>query len=829
METIKPIFLFGLLSLGLNHAVGQGKPIPANSKDTALVKVDSLKAAIVTAIARPHIKGDTIEFNTQNIRMPPNAAVEELLRRLPGLQIDPDGTITYNGQKIDHLLVDGQDIFGSNPTMVTRNFNASKIARIQILDRKSDQAIFTGVDDGVRTKTLNLVLKESAKDGYFGKIQAGGNQNAYYNVSSTIAAFREKEQLTFFGLTSNTGGQGITTDNGPSTEISLNNAGSDPLGGSAGIGIPHITGAALHYANDWNGPQDHLSTNYQFNHYYTQPFTSTTILQEQPNSLYLQSQNSQSTNLQDQYWLYADYDIAPTPRTSLKFTLNANLLQAQNQFSALGKSYFGDTLTNSSQRTIQDQVSKNNIDGYLYWRTQIGNKIDRLFSIVAHINKTDNITNGYLYSLDRFYQNGLVDLVDTVDQRKQLSSHPLRASTSIAFSEPLGKHANFGIVYAINHLSDDPIQATYLKNNGKYNLRIDSLSTYIDTRTTAQLLILNLQGKLGRLGYTIGNTFNEFAYKQKDLIADTSLYQHYYTLAPKMLLNFTPEQSSNISISYNATTQQPGIAQLSPIVNNSDPLHISMGNPFLKPATNQNVTLDFHRFRSFVLNLSANMAFTSNAISTKVTTDSMGRQISQPVNINGGKATTINFSVNKNMLGLAIGLHTIASYTKTVSYVTALLNNNDSYTAGVGFSANKYVPDKFSFQLTTNFTYLDQQNSTNPSIPLRYWSQNHQASLTVYLVKNFELGTNGTYTWQEKTSALSASTSVTLWNTYVSRNFIHNSLVIRFQLNNILDANAGITRSTINNITTQSSTNILGRYCILSAIYHFDRNFKKAD
>ncbi|HEV9037185.1 MAG TPA: hypothetical protein VGQ51_11210, partial [Puia sp.] len=161
MRTTLSVILFLLISCSTLHGYGQQQP-PPKQNDTMLLKIDSLRAAVVTATMRPRMKGDTLVYNTEHILLRKNALVEELLRRLPGLQINPDGTITYNGDKIEHLLVDGEDIFGSDPTTVTRNFDASKIARVEILDRKSDQAIFTGIDDGTRTRTLNLVLKPTA-------------------------------------------------------------------------------------------------------------------------------------------------------------------------------------------------------------------------------------------------------------------------------------------------------------------------------------------------------------------------------------------------------------------------------------------------------------------------------------------------------------------------------------------------------------------------------------------------------------------------------------------------------------------------------------------
>ena len=269
MYAIKPIILFLLLCIAMKIVYGQGKKAPYIPKDSVPVKIDSLKAAIVIAALRPRMKGDTLEYNVEHMTLQPNAVVEELLKRLPGLQIDISGNITYNGQKIEHLLVDGQDIFGSSPIMVTRNFDASKIALVQILDRKSDDAVFTGIDDGARTKTLNLVLKDGARNGYFGKVEASGDVQQFYSANGAMAAFRDKEQFTAIGMTSNTGGLSAGTDG---AEIGFLYGISDPLGASAGMGIPTFSAAALHYANSRNGVGDHMEGNYQYSHFSTQPY-----------------------------------------------------------------------------------------------------------------------------------------------------------------------------------------------------------------------------------------------------------------------------------------------------------------------------------------------------------------------------------------------------------------------------------------------------------------------------------------------------------------------------------------------------------------------------
>lgn len=818
-----------LLFFVLANVHGQSKIVPKNAKDTLPVKVDSLKAVIVTATLRPHMKGDTLEYNTERILMQPNAVVEELLRRLPGLQIDANGNITYNGEKIQHLLVDGEDIFGSDPTMVTRNFDASKIARVQILDRKSDQAIFTGIDDGTRTKTLNLVLKESARDGYFGKVEAGGNTAGYYNANGALAAFREKEQFTALGLASNTGITGFTSDAGGSyAGVSFLNGNADALGASAGTGIPRFEAAALHYANTWNGPGDHLTANYQYSYYYTQPVAATQTLQTEPDSVYGQDQRSQSTNQQDQHWVYAIYDWAPNVASAFRFTFHGSNSQGQNQFGSTGSSTFNDTLVNTSQRMIQDKVSRQNIGGDASWRIQIGKRPDRVFSVNAGATKVDITTNGYLYSLNQFYQpNGTIQSIDTVDQRKQIASHSLGIAGSLNYVEPLWKGAILGFSYGLSHTQDNPLQATFGRGDGKYQEMVDSLSSHFKTGAMSQRATVNLQGKAGHVSYTIGNDWIGYSYKQQDLIADSLLHVHYSNWAPRMLLNYTVNPATSFDFSYNAYTQQPSIAQLTPVTNNNDPLHITLGNPDLKPGFNQNFRFDIRRFKTWLMNLAFNMILSSNTISTKTTIDSLGRQISQPVNVNGGRTGGINFSLDRKILGFDAGLHAMGNYAQTVTYINADLSRNDAYTGGGGISLNKYVADKYSLQLNANFTWFDQVSSINTTAPVHYWTQSHQGLLTIYLIPDFEVGMSATYTWQEKTSAFTSSTSVLLWNGYVTRNFWHNKLVAKFQFNNILDANAGISRTNSGNINTQSSTNILGRYWMLSAAYHFDKKFKK--
>ena len=817
-----------MLLVGALRTFAQDSSHTSHLKDTIFPKVDSLKAAIVTASLRPRMKGDTTEYNTEHIRLRPNANVEELLGRLPGLQIDANGNITYNGEKIQHLLVDGEDIFGNNPTLVTRNFDASKISRVQVLDRKSDQALFTGVDDGTRTKTLNLVLKESAKDGYFGKVEAGGNADGYYNSNVALAAFRNKEQFTALGLAANTGILGLSNNSGGgSGSITFANNVTDALGASAGTGIPTFSGAALHYANTWNSPQDHMVSNYQYSHFFTEPLTTTQTVQVQPHTTYEQNIENRSTNRQDQHWFYGLFDLAPTSNGTFRLSLRASSASGENQFYSTSAGKFNDTLTNRSQRSIRDDVNQHNLGGDVFWRTLIG-RPERILSAGISLNKLTNSTEGYLYSLNQFYSSsGVVQERDTVDQRKKISSQPLTIGSSISYTEPLWRGTVLAASYGISVLGDNQLQATYGGGNGKYEQMVDSLSSHFQTRTTSQRAMLNLQGKLHQLSYVIGSDWLFYNYRQKDLLADSTLRQHYLNWAPRVIVTYTPNASWNIRFYYTASTQQPSLAQLQPAKNNNDPLHITLGNPDLRPTLNQNINIGFQQLKTWTTNLNFSISLMSNSISTKTVTDSMGRQISQPVNVDGGRSMGMSLSLNRKVLGFDAGIRSFANYSRSVNYVNADLSNNENFTGGSSIALSQNVPDKYQFQVSTNFNYFYQVSSVNSAAPIQYWNQNHYGTFTVYVLRKYEINTNATYNWQQKTSAFASNTSVLLWNGYVARNFLQNRLVVKIQANNLLNANAGISRSNNGNVNTETSTNILGRYWMLSAIYHFDRKFKK--
>ena len=801
------------------------------SKDTALAKIDSLAPVIVRPKAiRPRMKGDTLEYNTGNIILRPNANVEELLGRLPGLHVAPDGTITYNGEVINQLLVDGEDFFSSNPSLITRNFDADRIARVELLDRKSEMSRFTGIDDGNRTKTLNLVLKEDSRKGYFGKVGAGADPSGIYSADGLLASFRGHEQFAALGFASNTGNLGVSSNAGGISVATVAGLGLgyDPLGTSAGEGIPRIYAGVAHYANTWDGGDDHVNGDYKYGNMLTRPATTSKVVQTLPDSIYAQYKKAQSVNRQDIHAGYGNYDLVIDSLSALRFDFHLSSSEVKNGYSDSGNSSFNDILVNDAQRNIRSAGSVRNGGGAIEWKIRTRKRTGPVFFVTTGLGTTNNVTNGYIYSLNRFYlQDGQLASQDTVDQRKLITNRSKNYSLSLSLLKPLGKLTSIYLSWQTSNANSRYYQASYDKGDGKYLKQVDSLSNNYDEHRSDQTGNITLQNNGRRFNYSLSTEIFSYSYRQKDIKGDSTMNYHYLNLLPRLEVNFAPNSTTRFNFFYVAGAKLPSVDQLQSVKNNNDPLHIILGNPHLRPGFNQNWNFEFKQVRSWMMDVKFSFGVTSSSISTKTTTDTLGRQISQPVNVDGVRNMSFSWSVNKRVLGLDMSAIANVTYKQNVSYVNADLSRNNSYAESLLLNVGKLIPDKISINLSGRLGYMDNNSSINTSTPVRYWTQQHFAGVTLYFIKGFDINTYANYFWQQKTSVFGKSTSVLLWNTDVSRNFLSNLLVAKFQINNLLDQNSGISRSNTGNINTESFTNILGRYWLFSLTWRFDHKYHR--
>lgn len=790
--------------------------------------VDSLQPVTITpSDFRPHFLKDTLEYYTSNIKMNVNANIEELIGRLPGLQVNQDGSITYNGQKIQQVLVDGKELSSDDLRVVTRNLDANMIAKIQVLDDKSKQSKFTSIDDGQRIKTLNLVLKHDRRNEYLIKAGAGTDMTQYYQAGGMLGAFKGSDQLLAVGMAANNGFS--ETSDGMVNAMIVTGATNDPLGASAQGGVSQVAGGSVQYNTDLGGAKNPISLYYRNGSLDIHPVSSGLTEQILSDSIYIQKQQSNSVNSHTEQALDGNFTDKLDSFSAITGRFVFANTHGHNQLNTIGSSTFNDTLVNTSIGTINSDVSTQYVGGSFGWTIRARKEDKRRFSIFVRYSDRDNITSGYLYAQDQFYQgNAIWQSADTTDQRKAYNSSEVMVDGRITYTQPLWNNLILGLAYSVSVNHSHQQQLTYSRDDGKYDDLVDSLSADYQDIFFTQHSGITLQSQNDEYDFVMGADILQYNYREQDKLDDTIYKNNNLNFAPRIIFNLHPNPIKGYSFTYNGSTQLPSITQLEPVQNNTNPLYITLGNPDLHPSYTHAFSLDYHNLKAIQFNLGLSAGIIMNSISTKTYTDILGRQISQQVNTSGSGNAGANFSLNKRLKpwDLDVGVSGSVNYDRAVNYINDILAVNKSYNVGGGLSIAKYVANVYSFRINSDFGYSTTTSSVNTGAVVGYWTQNHVVEMGFFPMKDMEISTNCNYTWRQKTSIFDNNNSVLLWNAFVNRNLLDNQLTARFQVNDILGQNAGISRSISANQISQTNSNVIGRYWMVSLVYHFTHKFK---
>jgi len=794
-----------------------------------LPRVEVLAAAfVVPRVLPPKMHGDTLEYNTAGIKTRVNATVEELLTHLPGVQVDRNGVITVNGQRIERLLVDGEDLFGADPTFVTRNFNADMIAKVQVLNKKSERAQFTGVDDGQRTATLNLTLKENSKHSYFSKTEAGGSLQRYYNGNGTLGSFNDAQQFVVRGIINNNGNSNSGSDDG-GAGLAVDAATNDALGASAGLGIPQVTAGGVHYADHWNANDARAAGNYSYGQMTTHPVSKVINREILPDSVYTQEQESSSSNSKNQHNFDVTLDFNPDSASALRLLLQGNNVRTHGTFMSTGKSAINNILVNSNLRTIHSDAQGWGFQSTVMYNKRIGKTKKNSFSVVTGISKQDNVDKGYVYNQNRFFRPDSTSLsLDTTDQRKQVGANSISLTNDLFYTMPLRKDVVLAGGYGLSYSRNDSYQETYDRGDGKYEQYIDSLSSHYRSDVTIQKATMNLQIHNKSLLFTAIGEVQLYTYKQNDLKVDTALRYQYINFAPRIYGHYSINTSRGFIFDYNGTTQMPSVSQQMPVQNNNDPLHIVTGNPDLRPGFSHNGSITYYLLKSFAVNIGVRFGLTTKVISTKILTDSLGRQVSQAVNVNGNRNVSMRFSFTHTIKPIDLYTHmeTQFSYSRNFNYVNQYLCKNENYKFEISSFLVKRVENKYIIRLDYKTAYFYAASSINTSAPLNYWIQNINAQVSIFFAQNSELSTGILYDWRQRLYDFDKNNTSLLWNAQVNRSFFKNKMNVRCQINDILARNTGVRRQINTNQTTESMSNVIGRYWMLVVAWRFTHRDK---
>ncbi|MCW3464401.1 outer membrane beta-barrel protein [Chitinophaga nivalis] len=805
------------------------------------------EVVIQQKVAAIKIKGDTTEFNAASYKTQPNATVEDLLKKLPGIQVNNKGQITAQGEKVKKILVDGEEFFGDDPTLTTRNLRADMIDKVQLYDKKSDQAAFTGIDDGEKSKTINLQLREDKKKGYFGKIEAGAGTGGFYDNQAMVNLFRKKQKMAVYGIVSNTGKTGLNWDE--REKFGLGNVGGSGFTEDGGIeiggqiddqegwdgqyiseGYPLVQTGGLFYSKKWNQDKNNFTGSYKTLKMYVDGSNNSTTQYILPDTVYYNNVSRQFNNSILRNRASGNYEVQIDSSSSIKLMVDGGLDHKLTNGSYESVFLGGDSaLVNSNRRNLSSTADIGSMNSNLLWRKKLKKK-GRTISLNLAENYSRNNGNGSLYSEAVFYKGGVPDSLQKTDQYKTSNSETVNVNANLTYSEPLSAAASLIFNYGVNISNNHSNRNSFNRNAaGKYDDR-DSLYS--------NDFAFNMLSHRGGISYgytkkkiriTLGNNVEFTSYRQQDNYRDISRDRSFVNWYPRASMRYAFSQMKSLSFNFNGNTRQPGINQLQPIRTNDDPLNIYVGNPDLKPSFASSFSLSFNNHKVMEgrsLWVSLNYGTTANDFSERSIIDKNGRRTTQSVNVDGNKNARLGLGMNWELgsSALMLGYDLNGSYSRNTNFINDQLNVTQSNNGGlsVSFIANKEkVYDSY---LRVNAAYNSSNSSVQKAIQTNFWTGTLEHNLQLFLPVKLILRSDLVYEIRQKTSVFTSNNNVILWNANISKKLgKKEALELELSVNDLLGQNIGFNRSVNANSVTQNTYSTIGRYGLLSLRWNFNK------
>jgi hypothetical protein len=811
-----------------------------------------LQEVIVKSGSPLRIKGDTTVYTADSFKVSANANVEELLKKLPGIQVDKDGKIKAMGETVSKVLVDGEEFFGDDPGMAVKNLRADAVKEVQVFDKKSEQAEFTGIDDGKTQKTINLKLKENKKTGYFGKIDVAAGPQAHienrYNDNLLFSSFKGKRKLSAFLLNGNTGQDGLNWQDerkysGDDENLTMDDNGDISWQGTgSNDNEPYVdpqngymtnVNAGAQYSNKWNGKTTlNLSPKFTNQNYsnHKQTFTQTQVGDSVLN------QNSEDYKHVKRYnfKLRGIFDVKLDSMNSLRITANANFYHTESDDSTNSTNTGGNgTLKNFSNRDFQTKSDKSALSGNLIFKHKF-NKARRTITFTANWNALSSQGTNFLKSFNQAYFEGNEAGSQRLDQMINYNTSTTNLAAKITYTEPLSKNYSLELGYQVTYNYGNNDQSTYDYSPGtnKYETIVDSLSNKFKQNIVQNIPSAKINFANKKLKVNIGSGFGVTNFELRDITFDKDYKRNYVNFYPGANITYTYKPNHSIRFNYNGNTTQPTINQLQPLRNNNDYFNQYIGNPNLKPSFTNSFNV-WHNGYNFLKDIftyqGLNVMVVNNSITNnQIINTGSGKTTTQPTNTNGN--LSVNFYGGMGFKVKKIDTRFQISPSLNYSKYANIINSEKSFskTVGPGISAyiSKSKEKKYDLTIQNNYNYNSNMTSQN-NTKIHYSTNTLSFYGTVYYKKVWSIITDYNYYSRQKTLQFGKVPDNHLWNARLQRTFKDNEFTAYFMVKDILNQNIGIDRNFFSNTYSQVTNERLKRYFMIGFTWDFKNKAPK--
>ncbi|GAA0536594.1 outer membrane beta-barrel protein [Chitinophaga japonensis] len=762
------------------------------------------------------VKRDTLEFDASYFPTRENAIIEELLKKLPGVFVDRDGTIRMQGETIKRILIDGRPFFEDDPTMATKNLTADIIDKIQLIDEKSKEAQFTGISDGNDEKVINLIIKKDRKKGLIGGITVGYGTDDRFAISANVNRFGDNHQVSFIGKGNNTN----DIQDGKDTRNSS--------------GITRQWNGALNYNTDF-GSNLKLHSSYSLN-----------------NSRKDNRQNSIKHNFfSDTSWYYNQYLRSVDNGTNHSFNIRMEyqidtmqMLEIMTNINYI----LGSNLQENDYETLnskQDQINSGttyisgesrNPDFFtsITYRKKL-RKAGQTISTGMNFGYGSHAEEIFNISTNSFLNPDGDSFVDSLNQRTKYDNRHRVFQYHITYTEPVIKSSILRLSYLFTKDYSVPEKLSYDFNasKGEYDHLNDSLSNSFKNSTDFHFASASIHTLKTKYDYSLGLNMLYSNMGNKNISLRSNLIKHTSNFYPTVSFNYSFTKTKKLRLNYSADIQAPSINDLQPVLDNRNPLYIKLGNPDLKPGRADNLSVTFNDFnpgnmRSLSANINASVI--SNKIVPANWLDSLGRQVSQPRNLDGAWNISLNIDNGLYLKHLQTNIKSSTSFTfnRNVNLINGLKGyiNDLSISQTLFFSYNH--KELFDLTARTNaqysiVKYSMQNNSNNNSLSYAF-----SFTGNINLPYGFTVGSIADYTMNIG-RAEGFNMNIMMINAFVSKSFFSNKKgLLKFQGFDLLKQNISITRNIGDNYYEDVRTNALQRFFMLSFSYFLNSGRNKS-
>ncbi|QEC43414.1 outer membrane beta-barrel protein [Pseudobacter ginsenosidimutans] len=802
-----------------------------------------MQEVVVTAGRAIRMRGDTLEYTADSFAVKPGANVQALLKRLPGIEVSRTGAITAQGQEVKKLLVDGDEFFTDDPKFAAQYLRANAVDKVQVFDKKSDMATLTGFDDGKKTKTINIKMKNSAKNGYFGKVSTGANGDGNYEHELMVGAFKGPLKAGVFGIASKSMSRDFSSEvlsraGGESMDyiedgvgmMVANKSQSESIGQYNGSGLPSILNGGAHFSNKWgNNNKYELMGNYRLRTHTGDGWGNSTRFTKSTDTLSFLDKDSRSDksegfghNLSGQVSVKLD----TFTRMMVKMAGSKGRKEIDRN-SATSSANFRNIVVNSSaseENEITDDQSLKSSVTILRDMPKIAGKLNVTFEQEYSDTRSNNraLTENAFFDGVTGEQTRAQSLDRLQASIENYEGYGGRASLTNRFNDKWFTQFEYGLKVRMSESRFNTMNGS----NGKYDDRVDSLSNNFDFTSLTQIAGAGINYNTKKWLIGVGSKVFLTGLKQFNLDAGETKKRTFTNLAPYFRASYNFSLTTSLNINYSGATVQPSMEQLQPLRRTANQLVVQEGNPDLVPGFNNNLSLSFNKYnlkKELMLMVSVSGSLNTNVITNATTISEQGR-VSRYVNVDGLPGVNAMVNLSKGWRSKGINIGGGFNYSNNGNYNIQNGELFRMYNSNFGINSNIRYDFKeiFNLSFNSNFGFSRGRSELKGAVNSNNFNHSHNFAGSVSLPWKLEIGTDLMGSFNPGNGSFASSVNVVTWNANIQKKFLQSEgLVLKASVNDILNKATGYQRSIDGANWSESNGFVLRRYFMVSLSWNF--------